>query len=440
MVNYIIKRNGDKVIFQEDKIIKAIQKAYKEANKFADEELLINIAKKIKYDYSDETLTVEQVQDLVIKELMKIDSDVATRYVLYRYTKHPLGNSLNIPVETFKTKSIYNENGDDTVNSKSIIDANPTNLQIFNNKKYKFTDEIYKIMMNNFWKPEEISLVDDIKLYRALKIEEKEAFDKILSFLIFLDSIQTNNLVNINNYITASEINLCLSIQAYQEAIHSQSYSYILDSICNQEEINDVIYQWKNDKHLLERNRYIGELYNKFNACPSRREFIKVLFANYSLEGIYFYSGFMFFYNLQRLNKINGVAQEIRYINRDESTHLALFNEIINNLMIERSELFDEDFKEELRNIIITAVEQEINWGKYILGDKIEGINTKMIEDYITYLGNLRLISVGFKPINDITINPCQWIDDMSDSNLIKSDFFEAKSTAYAKDSFIDDL
>ena len=84
--------------------------------------------------------------------------------------------------------------------------------------------------MNNFWIPEEINLSQDVKDYRNLDRAEKTAYDKILSFLIFLDSMQSANLPNIGEYITANEVNLCLTIQAFQEAVHSQSYGYILDT------------------------------------------------------------------------------------------------------------------------------------------------------------------------------------------------------------------
>lgn len=59
---------------------------------------------------------------------------------------------------------------------------------------------------------------------------------------------------------------------------------------------------------------------------------MKALIANYILEGIYFYSGFMFFYNLGRMGKMPGTVQEIRYINRDENTHLWLFRSMILDL------------------------------------------------------------------------------------------------------------
>lgn len=79
-----------------------------------------------------------------------------------------------------------------------------------------------------------------------------------------MDSIQTANLPNIGAYITANEVNLCLSIQAFQECVHSQSYSYMLDTICSPVERNDILYQWKTDEHLLRRNTFIGDCYNEF--------------------------------------------------------------------------------------------------------------------------------------------------------------------------------
>ena len=196
-------------------------------------------------------------------------------------------------------KPLFNENGDIEVSKKRMINGNTTNLNDFNNMKYGWVADWYRQAMNNFWIPEEINLSQDLKDYNKLNEYERTAYDKILSFLIFLDSIQTANLSNINNYITASEVNLCLTIQAFQEAVHSQSYSYMLDTICSPEKRNEILYQWKDDKILLERNRFIGEQYNKFLENPSKENLIKTIMANFILEGIYFYSGFMFFYNLE---------------------------------------------------------------------------------------------------------------------------------------------
>ncbi len=341
-----------------------------------------------------------------------------------------------------KKRSLFNENGDVEVSKKRMINGNTTNLNDFNNMKYGWVSEWYRQAMNNFWIPEEINLSQDLKDYNNLKEAEKVAYDKILSFLIFLDSIQTANLGNINNYITASEINLCLTIQAFQEAVHSQSYSYMLDTICSPEKRNEILYQWKDDEILLERNKFIGAQYNNFLEEPTIENLVKTIMANYILEGIYFYSGFMFFYNLERNGKMPGSAQEIRYINRDENTHLWLFRSIIRELIKEEPEVFTEELRKELRCMMKIGVENEINWGKYVIGDKIQGINSNLIESYIKYLGNRRLKEIGFEGIFEgYDENPAKWVDTLADANSVKTDFFEAKSTAYAKASvLIDDL
>lgn len=338
-------------------------------------------------------------------------------------------------------KPLFNENGDTETNKKRIINGNTTNLNDFNNMKYTWVSDWYRQSMNNFWIPEEINLSQDLKDYKILTESERTAYDKILSFLIFLDSIQMENLGNVNNYITASEVNLCLTIQAFQEAIHSQSYSYILDTICSPEKRNKILYQWKDDKILLSRNKFIGDLYNNFLQTPNTYNLLKTIIANYILEGIYFYSGFMFFYNLERNGKMPGSAQEIRYINRDENTHLWLFKNIINELRIENPEIFTKEFVEELREMMRIGVENEISWGLYVIGNDIQGLNEKVLREYIEYLGNMRLKAIGLEPLFLDIENPAPWVDYHANANSVKTDFFEAKSTAYAKAAvLVDDL
>ena len=339
---------------------------------------------------------------------------------------------------------MFNPYGDIEIKDRKIVEGNTTNLNDFNNMKYSWVSEWYRQAMNNFWIPEEINLSVDLKDYRILTKDERKAYDKILSFLIFLDSIQTANLPNISQYITANEINLCLSIQAFQEAVHSQSYSYMLDTICEPQERNNILYQWKDDEHLLARNEFIGNLYNDFQKEKSLDVLMRVIIANYILEGIYFYSGFMFFYNLARNNKMPGSVQEIRYINRDENTHLWLFSNILLELKKERPELFTKEKLDFYREMIKEGCEQEIKWGHYVIGDNIPGLNKEMITDYICYLGNLRCKNIGLEPIYEgyeEEPKSMKWVSQYSNANNIKTDFFEARSTAYAKSSaLIDDL
>ena len=341
-------------------------------------------------------------------------------------------------------KPLFNPQGDTGLLKRRVIGGNTTNLNDFNNVRYTWVMDWYRQAMNNFWIPEEISLGQDKKDYPELSHDERAAYDKILSFLVFLDSIQTANLPNIGEYITANEINLCLNIQTFQECIHSQSYSYMLDTICSPTERDSILYQWKTDEHLLRRNTFIGDCYNSFQEDKSPANFLRVLMANYILEGVYFYSGFMFFYNLSRNGKMPGSAQEIRYINRDENTHLWLFRNILRELKQECPELFAPENVEMMKELLMEGVRQEILWGEYVIGDRIPGLTVQMIRDYIYYLGNLRWMGLGFGTLYegyDTEPQNMAWVSQYSNANLVKTDFFEARSTAYAKSTaLVDDL
>lgn len=343
-----------------------------------------------------------------------------------------------------KRNTLFNPSGDTDLRLRRMIGGNTTNLNDFNNMKYSWVSDWYRQAMNNFWIPEEINLSQDFKDYPRLDKAERTAYDKILSFLVFLDSLQSNNLPTVSEYITANEVNLCLHIQAFQECIHSQSYSYMLDTICSPEERNDILYQWKTDEHLLNRNKFIGDCYNEFHEKRDKFSLLKTLIANFILEGIYFYSGFMFFYNLSRNGKMSGSAQEIRYINRDENTHLWLFRSIILELKKEEPDMFTPDRIKVYEDMMREGVRQEIAWGQYVIGNDVQGLNEQMVSDYIRYLGNLRWSGLGFGFLYDDNRKEpenMKWVGQYSNANMVKTDFFEAKSTAYAKSTaLVDDL
>lgn len=339
---------------------------------------------------------------------------------------------------------LFNPDGDTDVRLRRMVGGHTTNLNDFNNMRYNWVADWYRQAMNNFWIPEEINLTQDVRDYPRLVPAERKAYDKILSFLVFLDSLQSNNLPTLGEYITANEVNLCLHIQTFQECIHSQSYSYMLDTICSPEERNDILYQWKTDEHLLARNTFIGNCYNEFQREPNLFHLMKAMVANYILEGIYFYSGFMFFYNLSRNGKMPGSAQEIRYINRDENTHLWLFRNIILEMKKECPELFTPERVAVYEEMMREGVRQEIAWGQYVIGNDVQGLTEQMVHDYITYLGNLRWNSLGFGMLFDEQQEEpenMRWVAQYSNANMVKTDFFEARSTAYAKSTaLVDDL
>ena len=244
-------------------------------------------------------------------------------------------------------KKIYNPQSNENVNDRRIFGGNPTGIFELNDIKYQWAYNLWEMMLNNTWFPKEVDMTRDVSDYKHITDMEKDAYDKALSQLIFMDSLQTNNIMdNINPYVTSPEINLILVRQAYEEALHSQSYAVMVDSIStNSDEIYDL---WRKDMMLKTKNDAIAGVYEDLSKNPTEHNFVKACFANQILEGIYFYSGFAYIYTLARSGKMLGSAQMIRFIQRDEVTHLVLFQNLINSLRKERPDLFTEQLKSEV--------------------------------------------------------------------------------------------
>lgn len=337
--------------------------------------------------------------------------------------------------EAMRRNLMFNPKGDDDVAVRTIIKGATTGLFNLNAVKYPWAKSLYQVMIGNFWVPEKVSgLKDDARMFHSeLSKEEQQAYKGILSFLIFLDSIQTVNLPHLSDYVTSPEVNLILSIQAYQEAIHSQSYATILESVVESKERDEIYYFWRTDTILLERNKYIGQIYEDFIENPSDATFFRSVVANFLLESVYFYNGFAFFDTLTDRMKMLATGRMIAYIRRDELTHITIFANLIREIRKEFPALYDEKL---ILDMMRTAVEQEIEWGKHILSDRIPGINGRTTEDYTRWLANNRLAMINIGPLyTDAVVNPYKHLDRLQDPNSDKGNFFETTVVNYTQSS-----
>ena len=334
-----------------------------------------------------------------------------------------------------KEKLLFNPLADDS--NKLVFGGETSNTFNLYDIKYDWAYDsrkgIFGKMLQNHWIPEKSGMIGDKASYKNLTEAEQTAFLKILS-------IQTNNLPNIADYITAPEITLCLARQQFDEALHSRSYGYILTSIFERETALKAIYYWREDKILLERNKTIAEIYQDFKDNPTEDSFIKVLVANFLLEGLYFYNGFMFFYNLASRGMMTDTATQIKYINRDELLHCVLFQNIINEIKKENPGLFERN-QDKIYELFKKAVEQEIKFSESIIGDDILGMSKQSIYDYTNFLANRRLKQLGLEPIFEKTKDPYKHlhaIAGIDDETSNKVNVFEARSIAYKSSNILD--
>jgi len=333
----------------------------------------------------------------------------------------------------FKKKVIYNPESQETINERRIFGGNPDGMLNFTKVKYQWALNLWDTMEANTWFPKEVQMTGDAKDYKFLAPAEKRMYDLVLSQLIFMDSLQTNNIMdNMNPYVTAPEINALLSRQSYEEANHSKSYAVMVESISDN---TDEIYnKWKTDAQLQKKNLFIANIFGNLTDDLTDENIVLSMFGNQILEGMYFYAGFAAMYALGKSGKMLGSSQMIRFIQRDEVTHLLLFQNMINSTRKERPELFTAELEEKVRQMVRDAVEIESEWGAYITQGQILGFTDGIIKQYIQYLGDQRLRAVGYEPEFNVT-HPIPWVDGYSSFNDQRTNFFEGNVVNYSKGS-----
>ena len=174
---------------------------------------------------------------------------------------------------------IFNSNGDDAIESRSIWFGNTTNLMQLNDVRYAWANGLYNQMRENFWIPQKINVTQDVTDYHNLIPQERKAFKGILSYLTFLDSIQTCNIPHLKSNVTAPEIAVCMTEQASQEAMHNQSYQVMIEAVIPTKERNDVYYYWKTDNTLFNRCAYIAKLYQSYLDDPTEENYFIALYS-----------------------------------------------------------------------------------------------------------------------------------------------------------------
>jgi ribonucleoside-diphosphate reductase beta chain len=325
-------------------------------------------------------------------------------------------------------------NPEDPNKSTGIINGQSSGLLNWNDIAYPQMYNLYQTLLANFWKAQEINMQDDLKQWDSLSATEKDTFLRINTQLACLDSLQTPTMSQVMDYVTDSSFKAIFAVISQQEAVHNESYSYILSSLVPIGEQNERFNEAKIDPIVRKRNQLILDAYEEFRHNPTPSSLLKLAVNSINLEGIYFYAGFAFFYHLARQQKMLKTSTMISYIQRDEMQHAYFISQFIRILLTENPDLHTDETIQYVYETISQAVLLEKEWAHYILAD-IDGIDLGEFEGYVEYLANKRLRQLGLKNLYDERTNPMPWIQVFSDEmmNETKSDFFEQKSRTYTK-------
>lgn len=200
--------------------------------------------------------------------------------------------------------------------STGIINGRSSNILDWDDTRYAWAYPKYKVMLANFWTPFEISMQKDRIQFEELSEYEQEAFLKIIGLLALLDSIQTDYAGKVADYLTDSSLSALMIILAQQEVIHNHSYSYVLSSLVPKQKQEEVFNYWRSEPKLQERNDFVTNGYKEFAEDATIENMLKSICYDIILEGLFFYSGFSYFYNLARNQKMVATNTMINYINR----------------------------------------------------------------------------------------------------------------------------
>jgi ribonucleoside-diphosphate reductase beta chain len=306
--------------------------------------------------------------------------------------------------------------------------------------KYKWAWEKYLASCANHWMPQEVNMQRDIELWKnpnGLTDDERLIVRRNLGFFVTADSLAANNIVlGTYRHITAPECRQFLLRQAFEEAIHTHAYQYIVESLgLDEGEIFNAYHEVtsirEKDEFLIPYINVLTDPNFQTGTESADRDLLKSLIVFACLmEGLFFYVGFVQILSLGRQNKMTGSAEQYMYILRDESMHCNFGIDLINQMKIENPHLWTPSFKEELTALFIRAVELEYRYAEDTMPRGVLGLNAPMFKQYLRYIANRRAQQIGLEPMFPREENPFPWMSEMIDLRKERN-FFETRVIEY---------
>ncbi|HCX81037.1 MAG: ribonucleotide-diphosphate reductase subunit beta [Curvibacter sp. RIFCSPHIGHO2_12_FULL_63_18] len=306
--------------------------------------------------------------------------------------------------------------------------------------KYKWAWEKYLATCANHWMPQEVNMTRDIALWKdpnGLTEDERRIVKRNLGFFVTADSLAANNIVlGTYRHITAPECRQFLLRQAFEEAIHTHAYQYIVESLgLDESEIfnayNEVQSIRDKDEFLIPFIAAIMDPNFHTGTAETDQTLLKSLIVFACLmEGLFFYVGFTQILALGRQNKMTGAAEQYQYILRDESMHCNFGIDLINQLKLENPHLWTPEFKAEIKGLFEKAVELEYRYAEDTMPRGVLGMNASMFKGYLRYIANRRATQIGLEPLFPNEENPFPWMSEMIDLKKERN-FFETRVIEY---------
>jgi ribonucleoside-diphosphate reductase beta chain len=306
--------------------------------------------------------------------------------------------------------------------------------------KYKWAWEKYLAACANHWMPQEIPMSRDIALWKdagALSEDERRVVKRNLGFFVTADSLAANNIVlGTYRHITAPECRQYLLRQAFEEAIHTHAYQYIVESLGLNE--GEVFNAYREIESIRAKDEFLvpfidtltDPTFRTGTAENDQRLLRSLIVFACLMEGLFFYVGFAQILALGRQNKMTGAAEQYQYILRDESMHCNFGIDLVNQIKLENPHLWTAEFREEIQHLFRTAVNLEYRYAEDTMPRGVLGLNAPMFKEYLRYIANRRSQQIGIDILFPGSSNPFPWMSEMIDLKKEKN-FFETRVTEY---------
>jgi|SRR3989338_5445476 len=304
---------------------------------------------------------------------------------------------------------------------------------------YPWAREHYKNGVANNWTPDEVPMQQDIELWKkrgGLSDDERRMILWNMGFFSTAESLTANNIVlAIYKHITNPECRQYLLRQAYEEAVHTDTFIYSCDSLgLNPDEIYNM---YINIPSIKEKDDFVINITKSIldpnfstEGPENIKKFVFDLIGYYIImEGIFFYAGFAMMLSLLRHNKMIGVGEQFQYILRDESIHLSFGADLTNTIVAENPEIWTVEFKKSITDTIKQSVELECKYADDCLPRGILGLRADIIREYVQYIADRRLERIGLEKVYG-SKTPFPWMSEIIDVKKEKN-FFETRVTEY---------
>lgn len=301
---------------------------------------------------------------------------------------------------------------------------------------YQWAMDLYDQAVANTWFPNEIQLGQDLSDWKKMSDEEKHALTFLMSYFNPNELLVNKALAfGVYPYVNAAECHLYLAKQMWEEANHCMSFEYVLETFPidrNQAYAahTDIPSMARKEEFETKFIKRMTEQTLDISTTEGKKDFVRNLIAyNIILEGIWFYSGFMVALSFRQRNLMRNFGSLMDWIIRDESLHLKFGINLILTVLEENEDLQTEEFAEEIKQMILDAVEMEEAYNNDLLPKGILGLNADYVNQYVKYLTDRRLEELGFEPHYKVG-NPAKWMAAANDT-LELVNFFESTNTSY---------